>query len=252
MLFIALFARSLARSPACLSYPSPTAGSCTFGNDNFVRAQGRFFVQNCQRFFYNGYNAYYIFQDTSHTVQVLQLAQDLGLNVVRVHSFSDGLSGPNYLQPYPGVYNEETFKKMDFMLYQVRGDDRKDGDGDGDDGDDDDDDGNIDTSDPSLDRFSMLVILASATPAGPSPQPACSDASGELLESVWRHGDVCSMVAHCIRARRLLHGRQLQGDVQKPPLRHCEQSEYVHKPEVGGRGKLHGWMDRSMDGWLLT
>lgn len=81
----------------------------------FVQRNGTYFILNKKRFYFNGFNAYwlmYIASDPSTRSKVtttLQQARDHGLTVARTWAFSDG-GVYRALQLSPGSYDEKVFR----------------------------------------------------------------------------------------------------------------------------------------------
>eukprot|EP00958_Prasinococcus_capsulatus_P012688 scaffold1279_cov306-Prasinococcus_capsulatus_cf.AAC.11 len=95
------------------------AGECDCGSE-FVQREGTHFVLNCERFDVHGYNAYFLFQQPYLAPKVFGHAQELNMNVVRVHTFADGYGNWKSLQTQPGVYNWQAWQDMDDMLHQAK------------------------------------------------------------------------------------------------------------------------------------
>ncbi|XP_031478193.1 mannan endo-1,4-beta-mannosidase 7-like [Nymphaea colorata] len=91
---------------------------------DFVRIRGLHFVINGYPFYANGFNAYwlmYVASDPSQRGKVtsaFQQASSHGLTVARTWAFSDG--GYGALQYSPGVYNEQMFRGLDFVVSEAR------------------------------------------------------------------------------------------------------------------------------------
>ncbi|CAN6467487.1 unnamed protein product [Victoria cruziana] len=90
----------------------------------FVGTRGNHFVLNGRPFYVNGFNAYwlmYMAADPStrgKVSSVLQQASRCGMNIARTWAFSDGVYRP--LQYSPGVYHEDMFKGLDFVVSEAR------------------------------------------------------------------------------------------------------------------------------------
>ncbi|XP_059643772.1 mannan endo-1,4-beta-mannosidase 4-like [Cornus florida] len=95
---------------------SPDEGS-------FVGTSGTQFVLNGRPLYLNGFNAYwlmYMASDPSTNVKVtttFQQATEYGMHVARTWAFSDG--GYKPLQSFPGSYNEDMFKGLDFVISEA-------------------------------------------------------------------------------------------------------------------------------------
>ncbi|XP_038681024.1 mannan endo-1,4-beta-mannosidase 4-like [Tripterygium wilfordii] len=91
---------------------------------NFVKTNGVHFMKNGKTMYLNGFNAYWLMMmasDPSARTKVsttFQQASKYGMNVARTWAFNDG--GYNSLQSSPGVYNENMFKGLDFMIAEAK------------------------------------------------------------------------------------------------------------------------------------
>ncbi|PKA54629.1 Mannan endo-1,4-beta-mannosidase 1 [Apostasia shenzhenica] len=99
--------------------------SSTTDHQGFVRTSGIHFLLNGRPFYINGFNAYWLMLVASDPAQrekvssTFQQASSHGLNVVRTWAFSDG--GSNHaLQTSPGVYNEQMFVGLDFVISEAK------------------------------------------------------------------------------------------------------------------------------------
>lgn len=94
------------------------------GGDEFIRTRGTHFILNGSPYYANGFNAYwlmYMATDPSqrHLVSnVFQEASSHGLSVARTWAFND--AGDRALQTSPGIYNEQVFKGLDFVVAEAR------------------------------------------------------------------------------------------------------------------------------------
>ncbi|MDD5073523.1 MAG: cellulase family glycosylhydrolase [Candidatus Omnitrophica bacterium] len=105
--------------------------SCRAEIDSFVTRSGSHFYADSQPFYYTGTNNFYLSYfagDESYRPmvdQVLSSAKSMGLSVIRTWAFNDG--GANRdgypvswaYQTAPGVYNENAFKGLDYVLYKA-------------------------------------------------------------------------------------------------------------------------------------
>lgn len=86
-------------------------------NGSFVETDGHQFQLDGQPFTMVGSNNFwmsYLYWDKSLVDSVMQTATELGFNTLRTWGFG---SGSQYLyQPAPGEYNEEAFKRMDYII----------------------------------------------------------------------------------------------------------------------------------------
>ncbi|PIN11251.1 Mannan endo-1,4-beta-mannosidase [Handroanthus impetiginosus] len=99
-------------------------GSGRATGNGFVRTRGSQFVMKGRPFYFNGFNAYwlmYMASDLSTRDKVTDTfgqASKYGMNVARTWAFSDG--GNRALQTSPGVYNEDMFKGLDFVVSEAK------------------------------------------------------------------------------------------------------------------------------------
>ncbi|BAS81070.1 Os02g0766900 [Oryza sativa Japonica Group] len=93
-------------------------------NGQFARASGTRFTVGGRPFYSNGFNAYWLMYmasdpgDRSKAAGVLQQAASLRATLVRTWAFSDG--GYRPLQKSPGVYNEDMFMGLDFVIAEAK------------------------------------------------------------------------------------------------------------------------------------
>jgi len=98
------------------------SGHCALAeNTGFVETNGSQFELNGETFYFSSSNQYYLFYKTQNmTDEVFSDAGSLGLNVFRTWGACDGIWKEGYcFQPSPGVYDENTFKKMDYIIYKA-------------------------------------------------------------------------------------------------------------------------------------
>ncbi|XP_044406773.1 putative mannan endo-1,4-beta-mannosidase 9 [Triticum aestivum] len=92
----------------------------------FVTVSGARFMAGGRRFYADGFNAYWLMYmasnpaDRSKVVDVLEQASRLGATVVRTWAFSDGQGSDRPLQITPGVYNEQVFVGLDFVIAEAK------------------------------------------------------------------------------------------------------------------------------------
>ncbi|KAI7732003.1 hypothetical protein M8C21_017182 [Ambrosia artemisiifolia] len=92
-------------------------------DDDFVHINGAQFTLNGAPFYANGFNAYWLMEVASNPSQrpkvtsAFREAIKSSLLIGRTWAFSDG--GPNALQSSPGVYNEDMFQGLDFVIYEA-------------------------------------------------------------------------------------------------------------------------------------
>ncbi len=87
--------------------------------NSFVKTSGTQFVVSGKTFYFNGANQYYLFYKSHAMVtEVITDAAALGLTVIRTWGFCDGAPKDNNFgfQQSAGVYDEATFKQMDFTI----------------------------------------------------------------------------------------------------------------------------------------
>ncbi|XP_049935939.1 mannan endo-1,4-beta-mannosidase 6-like isoform X3 [Nymphaea colorata] len=89
-----------------------------------VGRKGSQFVVNSRPFYVNGFNTYWlmIFAVDASTKgkvsEIFQQASSVGLSVCRTWAFNDG--GWRALQKSPGVYDEDVFKGLDFVISEAK------------------------------------------------------------------------------------------------------------------------------------
>ncbi|KAG6786966.1 hypothetical protein POTOM_008587 [Populus tomentosa] len=91
----------------------------------FAKTNGTHFVVNNKALYLNGFNAFwmmYMSSDPSTRSKVtsaFQQASEYGMNIARTWAFSDG-GNDKPLQISPGIYNEDMFKGLDFVVSEAR------------------------------------------------------------------------------------------------------------------------------------
>lgn len=91
---------------------------------DFVQTTGTQFVVNGFPFYVNGFNTYWLMllavdpSTKSKVSEVFQQAASVGLTVGRTWAFNDG--GWRALQKSPGVYDEDVFQALDFVISEAR------------------------------------------------------------------------------------------------------------------------------------
>ncbi|RCV08502.1 hypothetical protein SETIT_1G331700v2 [Setaria italica] len=94
------------------------------GGTAFARANGTRFTLGGRPFYSNGFNAYWLMYmasdpaDRSKAAAALEEAARLGATLVRTWAFSDG--GYRALQVSPGVYDEEVFGGLDYVIAEAK------------------------------------------------------------------------------------------------------------------------------------
>uniref|UniRef100_A0ACD5XE62 Uncharacterized protein n=1 Tax=Avena sativa TaxID=4498 RepID=A0ACD5XE62_AVESA len=102
------------------------SAAATAGEDGMVRVEGtRFVVGDGDRTLYlSGFNAYWLMEMASDpsqrgkVVAAFRQASAHGMNLARTWAFSDG--GDRPLQSSPGVYHEDMFQGLDFVVAEAR------------------------------------------------------------------------------------------------------------------------------------
>jgi mannan endo-1,4-beta-mannosidase len=85
----------------------------------FVTRSGTELVLDGNPYKFSGANQYYLFYKSQKMVDdVIEKAEAMGLNSIRTWGFCDGCTdkGGFVFQKEPGVYDENTFKKMDYII----------------------------------------------------------------------------------------------------------------------------------------
>ncbi|CAM8995870.1 unnamed protein product [Rhodiola kirilowii] len=91
---------------------------------HFVQTSGSQFILNGSPFLFNGFNSYWMMHvaanaaDRYKVSNVFRDASAAGLSVCRTWAFSDG--GDQPLQISPGVYNENVFQALDFVVAEAK------------------------------------------------------------------------------------------------------------------------------------
>ncbi|KAK9823418.1 hypothetical protein WJX72_002615 [[Myrmecia] bisecta] len=93
---------------------------------SWVQRNGTRLQVDGQAFHVVGANRYLLMREAADPAQreaaltVMRAAQDLGINVLRVWAFADGLIRPSALQPLPGQFNEQVFSEgLDYIISQA-------------------------------------------------------------------------------------------------------------------------------------
>ncbi|QDZ18978.1 glycoside hydrolase [Chloropicon primus] len=95
------------------------AASASASSLDSVTIDNNVFMKNGKEFHFIGFNQYYMLDkarrhEERHIVdETLKDAADLGMTVMRTWAFDDR---PNGLQVLPGVFDEETFRALDYVL----------------------------------------------------------------------------------------------------------------------------------------
>jgi cellulase (glycosyl hydrolase family 5)/mannanase-like protein len=90
-------------------------------NIGFVRTRENQFELNGATYYFSHANQYYLsYQSQAMVDEVFADAAGLGLNVFRTWGSSEGVSNNGFcFQPAPGVYDENSFRKLDYVLYKA-------------------------------------------------------------------------------------------------------------------------------------
>lgn len=106
----------------CLSLGVSSLAASEEAAPQIERAATPSLTQDGRRYFFSGANQYYLFYQSQQMVdEVLEDARAIGLNTVRTWAFCDGPSHPGRaLQPQPGVYDEEAFRRLDYVVYKAK------------------------------------------------------------------------------------------------------------------------------------
>ncbi|MFH0771111.1 MAG: cellulase family glycosylhydrolase [Candidatus Omnitrophota bacterium] len=94
-------------------------------NIGFVETNGSQFELNGCSFYFSGGSQYYLFYKSENMIDwVFSDAKALGLKAFRTWGMCDGVWKEGYsFQPSAGVYDENTFAKMDYIIYKAGQDD---------------------------------------------------------------------------------------------------------------------------------
>ncbi|XP_044953481.1 putative mannan endo-1,4-beta-mannosidase 9 [Hordeum vulgare subsp. vulgare] len=101
------------------------AGELGAGTRGFARADGARFTVGGRPFYPNGFNAYWLMYmasnpgDRSKVLDTLDQASRVGATIIRTWAFNDGGSN-RPLQITPGVYSEEVFVGVDFVVAEAK------------------------------------------------------------------------------------------------------------------------------------
>jgi len=93
------------------------------GGSGFVKTEGTHFSVNGNPLFLNGFNSYWLMTlaadptERSKVTSAFEQAAAHGLNVARTWAFNDGQY--RALQTSPGVYNEQVFQALDFVVSEA-------------------------------------------------------------------------------------------------------------------------------------
>ncbi|KAL7135447.1 hypothetical protein ABFS83_11G097000 [Erythranthe nasuta] len=99
-------------------------GEARVARESFVGTRGTRFVVNGRPFYFNGFNSYWLMYMASEPLtkekvtETFVQASEYGMNLARTWAFSDG--GDRPLQKSPGLYNEDMFKGLDFVVSEAK------------------------------------------------------------------------------------------------------------------------------------
>ncbi|WJX44875.1 Mannan endo-1,4-beta-mannosidase 2 [Trifolium repens] len=91
---------------------------------SFVERKGSQFVLDGKAFYINGWNSYWFMVQSvdvytrPRVSEMLKIGAKMGLTVCRTWAFNDG--DYNALQTSPGVFNEQAFKALDYVIAEAR------------------------------------------------------------------------------------------------------------------------------------
>ncbi len=90
-------------------------------SESFVTRQGAELRLDQKPFYFAGANQYYLFYKSQQMVdEVLEDAARMDMTVIRTWAFCDGVWAQGQsLQPQPRVYNEDSFRKLDYIVYRA-------------------------------------------------------------------------------------------------------------------------------------
>lgn len=98
-------------------------------SNNFVIKKGSNFMLDNQIFRFGGPNIYWLGLDENvdgiqyptefRVKNVLDTALEMGANVIRSHTLGISLGSPKSVQPKLGIFNEEAFTKIDYVLKAI-------------------------------------------------------------------------------------------------------------------------------------
>ncbi|KAK9809485.1 hypothetical protein WJX73_002812 [Symbiochloris irregularis] len=101
------------------------SSSAAAGNSSFVQRTNDMLQLDGQRYTYQGFNSYYMLQSASYpggqsdVTAVMDLAQRLGLTVIRTWAFSDGTQEAFPLQVQLGQLNTTILQALDYVVNQA-------------------------------------------------------------------------------------------------------------------------------------
>jgi len=106
------------------------AGSCItppiVNLSGFVTVSGTNFMLNGKPFYFGGNNAYFLMQAKAlgyqnAVLQQLDRSNEIGIRVIRTWAFADGPADPGSvtLQSSAGIYDENTFKALDYVIAEA-------------------------------------------------------------------------------------------------------------------------------------
>jgi mannan endo-1,4-beta-mannosidase len=115
--------RTLVTSP--FTGTTPQALSNEVDRSAFVTVTGHRMSLRGETFRYAGWNTYYLMVYSAqanlrpNVLEVFDEADAMGLSVLRTWAFNDGAGQWNALQTAPGVYDEDVFVGLDYVVHQA-------------------------------------------------------------------------------------------------------------------------------------
>lgn len=101
-----------------------TVAAETKDTTGFVKSEGTHFTLDGKPFYFEGTNNYYLTYAEDYMVNdVFEKAEKMGLKVMRTWGFIDGTEQDHCgvtLQPKMGEYNEDGFKRFDYVIQQAK------------------------------------------------------------------------------------------------------------------------------------
>eukprot|EP01024_Parvocaulis_polyphysoides_P038816 TRINITY_DN3500_c1_g1_i1.p1 TRINITY_DN3500_c1_g1~~TRINITY_DN3500_c1_g1_i1.p1 ORF type:complete len:424 (-),score=18.96 TRINITY_DN3500_c1_g1_i1:28-1299(-) len=96
------------------------------GCDNFIRVDGVKMYEGERPFYFIGANCYYLLTFAANGGVTISIAEEtlldakrMGITVLRIWAFNDGKRWES-LQPKPGVYSEQVFEGLDWIIYKCK------------------------------------------------------------------------------------------------------------------------------------
>lgn len=117
---VSIAAAALTCLTSCIFFAYPP--KAPINSSEFVTTDGINFVLKGKDFYYVGTNCYYLMVHAAdsnlrkHVDEIFDDAAAMGLKIIRTWCFNDGAEQWNALQTFPGVYEEQIFKGLDYVL----------------------------------------------------------------------------------------------------------------------------------------